>query len=243
MKKVIITGLNGTVAPYLKSLLLEKNIEVVKWDRNVVPTDNNDAIKNYIEEVNPDAIYHFAMGPSSWAGYMAKLAKERNMKFIYISTVSVYGENNSGPYTYDSEALADDDYGKYKYECEKAVLENNSDAYITRIGWQIAPTLVTTNNNMLAFLEKNYKENGVVEASSNWYPSTSFMNDTVKAIYDISTTMPSNLYLVNANKELNFYELCLFLKEKFNQDWNIKEVTEFTRNDIMLDERITVTLK
>jgi GDP-D-mannose dehydratase len=34
MKKVIITVINGKVDPYLKSLMIEKNIEVVKIERN-----------------------------------------------------------------------------------------------------------------------------------------------------------------------------------------------------------------
>ena len=41
--KIIVTGMNGTVAPYAAKALMERGHTVVPWNRQAVPTD--DAIK------------------------------------------------------------------------------------------------------------------------------------------------------------------------------------------------------
>jgi rhodanese-related sulfurtransferase len=135
-KKILITGMHGMIAPRVASILNDKGFEVIAWNRDEVSIDDENAINQYINQVNPDIIYHLAYGPESWAKTMANTCFIRNIKFIYISTVNVYGDTK-GPLTKTSIVAPNDEYSNYKYSCEKEILSVNSKPYILRLGWQI----------------------------------------------------------------------------------------------------------
>jgi len=204
-KKAIITGMNGTVAPAAAAVLIENNIQVVPWDRNKVATDDETAIRSFIESERPDYFFHIAMGSPDWTEHLARICSVQDIPFLFTGTVSVFSEHGSGPYTIESEPNAEDDYGKYKRECEERIKAVNPKAYIARIGWQIGSDY--NSNNMCAWLEKNMSEKGVVEASSLWYPSSSFLEDTADVLLKIITGYTLGLYLVNSNKKMNFFKL------------------------------------
>ncbi|MFM8232056.1 MAG: sugar nucleotide-binding protein, partial [Chthoniobacterales bacterium] len=125
MNKVIITGMNGTVAPVLAEELRGRGCEVVAWDRGAVAPDDREAVARFIREVKPSAIVHCAMGSAQWAEDMARVCAEEGSKFLYVSSASVYGTQQQGPFTIDDVPEPCDDYGRYKLECEQRVRAAN----------------------------------------------------------------------------------------------------------------------
>ena len=235
--KAIFTGLNGTVAPEVSKYFKSKGIEVIQYDRNVIPVDNEFEIESFLKLHQPDFFLHFAMGTPEWAGLLAKLTKKLKIKFIYISTVSVYSGKSKGPITLDTLPDAEDNYGKYKRVSEDTVLKNNNESYILRIGWQIG--MKPGSNNMIDYLYKEMEKNDVVKASNKWYPSCSFMEDTAKGIFDAITNHPNGIYLINSNDTFSFYEIVTYLS-KIHPIIKVAERKDFIQDIRMVDNRIQI---
>ncbi|SDX05844.1 sugar nucleotide-binding protein [Paenibacillus sp. CF384] len=236
--KAMITGNNGAVAPYVNRELKSKGIDVTVWNRELVGIDNEEEVYRFIEETKPDIFFHIATGPIEWLTYIAKATKKLGVKLVFTSTVSVYSEDKTGPYTPESIPDAENSYGVYKIQCEKLLKELYPEAYILRLGWQIGSE--TGSNNMFDFLCRGQQEKGCIEASSQWYPSCSFLEETAAAVVDIALNDESNTYLLNSNRKYSFYDIVLYLKELHQQDWKVVETNALVRDDRMFDDRINM---
>jgi dTDP-4-dehydrorhamnose reductase len=235
--KALFTGLNGTIAPVVAHYFKENSYEIIAYDRTKISTTNFIEIESFIKSSKPDMILHFAMGDPEWSRMLAKISKSLKIKFIYISTVSVYDSKHRGPFTIHDLPDATDDYGKYKLISEKIVKDENQDSYILRLGWQIGKT--AGSNNMIDYMTKQMAEHGVIKASSKWYPSCSFMEDTAQSIYEIVHTLPHDTYLINSNTAYTFFEIACELT-KLHPNFIIEETTDFIQDFRMFDERVPI---
>jgi dTDP-4-dehydrorhamnose reductase len=240
ISKAYVTGLTGTVAPYLTTSLHKQGIQTVGKHFHL---RHHDDIPNSLLDIQSQLIqylFHLALGPIEWATALASYAFEKGIPFIYISTASVFDDNASGPYTFEAIPNPQSGYGLYKYQCEQAVLKVNPNASIIRIGWQIDPKQNTKSNNMFKFFHDQLQQHGKIKVSSRFYPSSSFLPDTTEAIAKIALTMKPGLYHVNGNHTLSLYEIALKLNERYQLDWLIEKDDTFARNDILLDDRVQI---
>lgn len=238
MKKAFITGITGTVAPYVKHALEINGYSV--YDKHFHIRGNDFyAVSDYLNEIKPTVILHLALGPSEYSKMLATYAKENNISLLYVSTVSVFEDNHGGPYTKDSHIHVKNDYGKYKYENELLVRKIKQDAYIVRIGWQISERGDSSSNNMFQFIKDQASE-GVIKVSDQFFPSVSFLPDTAKAIVDILTHQKPDLYLVNSNRHMSLYDIVKKLNTDFHLKLSVEKDHSFSRNDIMIDHRVSI---
>jgi len=235
--KALFTGLNGTVAPAVANYFKKQGFQIIPYDRSVIPVDQPLEIENFINLHRPDIILHFAMGSPEWASTLASIAKSKGIKFVYISTVSVYGPHTPGPITTETIPDAQDQYGQYKIASEKAVLNVNQEAYILRLGWQIGTS--PGSNNMIDYLDQQMKQKGLVPASKNWYPSCSFLEDTAESIYDTVHRLPPDTYLINSNDRYHFYDIVSSLSI-IHPSFKVVEQNEFIQNNQMIDDRVHI---
>ena len=164
--KVILTGASGLLGKYLLdcvphnysicaiskstfSNLHEQNFTYVQLDLL-----NSKSLHDYLNETKPDVIIHSAAEGSvdkiqnnmklyyplnvTLAVNLAKYCEEHSIKFIFISSNSVFGGLQSA-YSDNSRPSPINDYGILKVEAEKLTLEANSDTLIIRpilmYGW------------------------------------------------------------------------------------------------------------
>ncbi|MFH5882404.1 sugar nucleotide-binding protein [Liberiplasma polymorphum] len=235
--RILITGLNGTVAPGVAKVLESFDHIIIPYDREFVSTESFEEIYTFIENTQPDVLLHFATGSIEWSLLLAKAAHELLVKFIYISSVSVFSAKTTpGPFTPDKKPNATDDYGQYKANTEKALLSEYPLTTIIRLGWQIDH--VTSTNNMLNHLKTMMDKHGIIKASKKWYPSCSFIADTGKAILDIIHKEP-DIYHVDSNDGYSFYELVSFLKSIHT--WiKVSDESNFVMNNQLVDERVNI---
>jgi len=234
--KAIITGMNGTLAPYISSEFEAEGWQVYTWHRSEVAIDDLDAIEKFISNIEPDLFLHIATGPVEWLERIIKVLKPLMIPLMFTSTESVFDESQAGPFTIESIPRPRHDYGKYKLACENIInrdyIENS---YIVRLGWQIA--LHTHKNNMLAYLVTE----GLVEASTTWVPSVSFMPDTAEALVKLVKLYPPDLYHLDGNTEnWNFYQLAKALKEAFLLPINVEKKDSLARNNRLINEPIII---
>jgi dTDP-4-dehydrorhamnose reductase len=157
---------------------------------------------------------------------------------IYISTISVFDSKLSqAPYTPEMEPTAQDDYGMYKANSEKAVLAANPKASIYRLAWQI--TGEVDNNGMLRFIKEQIDRQGEMRASRTYYPSAAFLTDTADSVYDTWTRLGQGIYHFNSNDSVSFYDLIVYLAKEY--DWIVvNDKAKASRDHRMVDDRVRI---
>lgn len=246
--KAVITGARGTVGSALYHYLEKEGHTAVGWDRQQVPLDNYEQMFEFLQTEQPDVLYHLAIAsqPSGrdnegwlvnyqWPSELAWLTKELGIKFIFTSTVMVYTNNATAPFTPDTVPDETEGYGADKLRAERRVQEQNPAAIIVRLGWQIGTK--AGSNNMIDFLEKQMAEHGRIEASTKWYPACSFLADTAAVLTQLATA-DSGLYLLNSNTRWTFYEIVTTLNEQRGRPWQVIPTENFVYDQRMLDERL-----
>lgn len=216
--KIIITGLNGTVAPAVAQQLQSRGHEVVGWNRADISPDDPEQVKQFLEKVQPAAVLHCATGSPVWAEMLAHWCGANGVKFLFTSTVSVFSWAEPGPFGLEKRPDATDEYGRYKMECEERIQQSNPQAIIARLGWQIGEK--AGSNNMVDFLSRA-SERGAIEASQKWQPSCAFLADTAAALVELLESHPAGMYHLEGNPGLSFYEIATRLKHKHHTDWHI----------------------
>ena len=224
--KILITGMNGTLAPRLAEAARAVGHTVVGWDRAAVNPDDEKLAGAWLSAQSVDAIAHLGMAPARFAGWLAS----RCPNFLFTSTVMVFDHQPDGPHDVADARTAKDDYGRYKIECEDAVLLASERPVIARIGWQI--DISRPGNNMLLTLDEWQRRDGRVAASHAWTPACSFMTDTAAALLGLlERPLPGVHHLdSNADEAWRFDELARALAREFGRDWQI-EANEDYRHD------------
>ncbi|WP_372365938.1 sugar nucleotide-binding protein [Candidatus Uabimicrobium sp. HlEnr_7] len=238
--KILITGLNGTLAPILKTVLLSQGMEVISWDRSQVCPNNEEDSLSFLQSVQPQQICHLAMGSENWARLLAKYSKNNDIGFLFTSTAMVFDSKENGPYQPTTKRTAEDDYGKYKIRCEDAILGANDKTIIARIGWQIGKK--RGGNNMLEFLYNTVEKDGVIRASRKWFPATSFMEDTCGVLLHLMIENKPGVYHIDSNKNcrLNFFDIVCKLRKMHATNWQVEPNDEYQHDQRLLDDRINI---
>ncbi len=237
--QLLITGLNGTLAPHLARAAQAAGHTVLGWDRRQVPPENLPACRAWLDLATPDAIAHLGFGAEAWAGLLARWAGEHGAPFVFTSTAMVFDHVPDGPHRVEDARNARDDYGQYKIRCEDAVREANPQACMARIGWQIdaGDDGAAQGNNMLAALDAEQARDGRIRASTAWVPACSFMPDTAAALLRlIETRAQGTVHLdSNADDALSFLALAQQLKRRFAREhWQIEAHAEYVHDQRLL---------
>jgi len=230
-----VTGLTGTVAPFLVQALKTKGYATGGHHIRVNEINDIPLSLADIALVKPTIIFHLALGPIAWTEALANYAFQHHLDFVYISTASVFDDNAAGPYHLSTTVNAKQGYGLYKYQCEQAVLKANSNAYVIRIGWQIDPQQRTNTNNMFRFFQDQLNQQGKIVVSDQFYPSSSWLDDTSQALVNLTRDHHSGLYHLNGNMNDSLYAIASKLNQHLNKNWVIEKDNSFQRNDVLLD--------
>lgn len=252
-RTIILTGSNGTIGKALKKHFEANGFSVIPWNREKVPIDNYFVMEKFIKTIQPIALIHLAAITSfepekrkdawlvnyEWPSEIAWICMIHKIKFIFTSTAMVFSHLQKGPFTIDSVPDANNGYGYEKRMAEERVMSQNPESVILRLGWQIA---LEGHNSMIRFLENEMNEKGFIEASTNWFPSCSFLEDTIE-IFRQSLNFEPGIYMLNANEKLSFFEIACFLNEKFHKSWIIKPVESPVLDQRMEEKRLRQRLR
>ena len=236
--KAFVTGMNGTVAPALAHALVQLGYSVVPWNRSAHPIDNLEAVRDFIHSEKPDVFCHVAMGSPDWAEWAARTCAKSKIPFLFTSSVSVYAAAQSGPFTIHDLPLPDDDYGRYKLECEHRVQNAPPAAHVVRIGWQIGSA--PGGNQMVDYLDRTFREKGRIDVSTLWFPACSFLPDTADTLTQILLTFLPGLYHLDGNPGLHFHEIATGLNQLLGNSWKVFPISGLVQNHRMLDPRVSV---
>lgn len=134
--KIIITGSSGLVGSNLTRKLIELGHEIHGLDlRTGCDLNNVEQVESLFEKIYPDVVYHLAANAAEARGQISPVDMIHNnigifanvlkasintrvKKFIYTSSVAVYGEANV-PYKEEGPTIPKDVYGVNKLACEQ----------------------------------------------------------------------------------------------------------------------------
>jgi dTDP-4-dehydrorhamnose reductase len=248
--KAIITGARGTVGSALSKHLTAEGHQVTAWDRSVVPIDRYQPMEDFVRQERPDALFHLAIASRStgvpneswlvhyeWTSELAWITRQLGIRFVFTSSVMVFSDNAKGPFTPDSKPDAAEGYGYEKRMAERRVFDQNHDAIVARLGWQIGEA--RGSNNMIDFFERQTSEHGRIQASRKWYPACSFVRDTAPALLWLASAAPG-LYMIDSNTRWTFYEITCALNEKHGGRWNVVANDDFVFDQRMIDPRVPI---
>lgn len=232
-RRLLITGLTGTLAPHLARTAAASGWEVLGWDRRRVPTDDAAAVAVHLQASRPDAIAHLALGPAVWSQGLAMFAARSGLPLLFTSTAMVFHHDPDGPHHPGDSRTARDDYGRSKIEAEDLIRLACPEARIARLGWQIDEH--SPGNNMLITLDGWQQAQGRIAARRSWIPACSFMPDTAAALLAVLLDKAAAGQTVhldsNAEEGMSFDRLVAALARRFDrQHWRI-EVNEDYRHD------------
>jgi dTDP-4-dehydrorhamnose reductase len=236
--KALVTGLNGTLAPVLAGQLKAAGHTVSGWDRAVIPTNDFETTRRHIRNDRPDAFFHLATGSADWAEQAARACAELSIPFLFTSSVSVYPGEQQGPFEVTDLPRPNDDYGRYKLDCETRVRAAHPQAHIVRIGWQIGNS--RGGNHMLDYLLRQHAQAGRIEASINWFQACSFLPDTAQGLIDTLLSLPGGLYHLDGNPGLNFFQIVHGLNRLHGHNWEIMETIQPALDNRLLDARVNI---
>jgi dTDP-4-dehydrorhamnose reductase len=246
--RAMITGASGTVGTRLSRYLRQQGFEVIAWDRRAVPVDDYAAMERFVREAAPEVLFHLATASHptgrpreswlinyEWTSELAWICRTLGIRFVFSSTSLVFSNKARGPFTRASQPDASEGYGYEKRRAEERVFHQNPEARVVRLGWQIGEQ--PTGNNMVAFLEDKMRQEGRVAASTRWYPACSMLDDTVRALLELSSAEPG-LYMLDANERWTFYDIALALNARHGGRWRVEPTEDFVFDQRMRDERI-----
>lgn len=236
--RVLITGMNGTVAPALAAHLEGQGHEVVGWDRTQVPTDDARAVEAFLREQRPDWFAHVATGSADWAALIAEQCAAQGIRLLFTSSVSVFGPEQRAPLTPDTAPGATDDYGRYKREVEQRMRAAYPELLIARLAWQIGDA--PGSNTMVDYIEKAVRAEGQLQASTNWYPACAFLADTAAGLHQLMKSYPAGIYHLDGNPGLSFHAIAEGLKRAQGRDWTIVATEEPVFDNRMRDDRLAL---
>jgi dTDP-4-dehydrorhamnose reductase len=128
-----VTGFTHAELDLARSTVLRSTLEPMPFDVLI----NAAALTNvdYCEDHRDEAMRLNAEAPE----VLAEICRERNCRFIHVSTDYVFDGKKREPYTEEDPAHPISVYGESKREGESRVLGANSRALVIRVSWVFGP--------------------------------------------------------------------------------------------------------
>ena len=237
MQRVLVSGLNGRLAPYLKQALEAQAIEVIGFDRQQLDITQRSQQLAFIKTQQIDTIFHLATGPESWLAILASIAHELDIPLLFTSSESVFNPESTGPFSPEHPADAVNDYGRYKIACEQAALEANPNTIIARLGWQMFDNF--ERDNLLTHVRDMHDNQGYLEASTQWLPAVAYVEHSMQCLIDLAKQAKAGIYHVGGNEQgLSFYQLVQLINQKYQLNWDIRPGSQPQRDGRIIDSRV-----
>lgn len=248
--KAVVTGANGTLGQILCETLRSEGWTVIPWNRQLVPANNLDEGRLFLQRIKPDVVFHLAIASTAtgaanegwhinhdWPAQLADICREQGRHLLFTSTAMVFSDNATGPFTPHSRPDAGQGYGYEKRMAEEAIRRRLPSAHIVRLGWQIGTG--PGGNNMVEHLRQQQLNNGKVLASRRWLPACSALADTSKLLLAV-LSQPGGTYMLDSNRRWTFYDIARAINDRYTFGWQVEASDDFVFDQRLQDERLPV---
>lgn len=236
--RVLVTGINGQLGYDVVKELQNRNHTPIGVDREKMDLTSTEQIKEYIQNINPEAIIHCAAYTAVDAAEdneelcrrvnalavkdIAECAKELDIPMIYISTDYVFNgkkgieiddkmsnKDNYKEYLENDNTNPVNLYGKTKLEGELYVRELLEKHYIVRISWVFGKN----GNNFIDTMLRLSKDRSELNVIDDQIGSPTYTKDLAPLLVDMIETDKYGTYHATNDGFCSWYE---FAREIFN---------------------------
>jgi len=198
MLNILVTGANGQLGSELQALSHHYPNRYFFTNKTELDVANKQAIETYIVKNSINAIINCAAYTAvdkaesdieladkinhQAVKYLAFIAKERNIKFIYISTDYVFDGTNYKSYIETDSTNPQSVYGQTKLDGEKALqMTNPTNSIIIRTSWVYS----SYGNNFVKTMLRLGKERESLGVIYDQVGTPTYAKDLAKTILDI----------------------------------------------------------
>ncbi|MFJ7975567.1 dTDP-4-dehydrorhamnose reductase [Peribacillus sp. NPDC096379] len=224
--KLLVTGIGGQLGYDVMRQGVQQGLDVHGTRRRNLDITKEQEVYHYIRHLKPDVIIHCAAytavdlaesdKKTCWnvnvegTKYLVNVAKELNIKFMYVSTDYVFGGLGEKTLVETDLPCPKSYYGLTKYEGEKAVQSMLQEYFIVRTSWVFG---INGNNftKRMLHLAKSREE---VKVVGDQIGSPTYTHDLAKLLISMVQTDKYGIY--HATNE-GFCSWAEFAEEIFKQ--------------------------
>jgi len=204
--KVLVTGVTGQLGFDVCRVLKEQNIEYFPCSRETFSLEDFEKAREVIENYRPNVIIHAAAYTAvdkaetetelcnkincEATENLAKIAKDINAKFIYISTDYVFPGDGENFYEINDEKNPLNAYGKSKLMGEKSVVNTLDKYFIVRISWVFGKN----GKNFIKTMLNLSKTRDEIRVVADQIGSPTYTADLAKLLVEIAKTEKYGVY-------------------------------------------------
>lgn len=143
---------------------------------------------------------------------LAKIAAEKNIYVIHISTDFVFDGKKQTPYIETDTPNPINAYGKSKLKGEILLTKNHKNSCIIRVQW----TYGKNGNNFISKLISLSKERESLKVVDDQFGSPTWTHEAAKVIREFTVKKPKGIFHYAASGAASRYEVAKFAFEKLN---------------------------
>ncbi|MBO1511889.1 dTDP-4-dehydrorhamnose reductase [Metabacillus bambusae] len=227
--KILVTGYTGQLGFDVVHEGLKMGIDMTGIGSNQLNITNEEAVYSYVKKLNPDAIIHCAAytgvdkaeddKSNCWninvegTKYLAKVAREINAKFLYISTDYVFDGTGVTPFLETDAVSPIGHYGLTKHKGEEVVQSLLDKWFIVRISWVFG----INGNNFIKTMLKLAESRNELNVVGDQYGSPTYTSDLALLLLEMIKTEKYGIYHASNEGFCNWAEFAqeiFYLSEK-----------------------------
>ncbi len=227
-KTILVTGANGQLGREMQVIAAAySGYHFLFVSKDELSIEDTGAVKEYfadhqidvcvncaaytaVDKAETDTEKAFAVNGEA-VGVLATACKEKNARFIHISTDYVFDGTATEPYKEDHPVHPIGVYGASKLKGEELALQNNPAAIIIRTSWVYS----SFGNNFVKTMLRLMKERESINVVNDQQGSPTYAADLAAAIMQIISgdAVSAGIFNFSNHGIINWYEFALAIKE------------------------------
>jgi dTDP-4-dehydrorhamnose reductase len=230
-KTILVTGANGQLGREMQVIAAGfPAYNFLFVTKEILPIDDHAAVRHYFEAHAMDICINcaaytavdkaetekekaFAINGDA-VGNLAALCKEKNIRFIHISTDYVFDGAATAPYKEDHPVHPVGVYGASKLKGEELAMQNNPASIIIRTSWVYS----SFGNNFVKTMLRLMKERESINVVDDQQGCPTYAADLAAAIMQIISigTPAAGIYNFSNSGVISWYQFAAAIKELTN---------------------------
>ncbi|PWW31283.1 dTDP-4-dehydrorhamnose reductase [Cytobacillus oceanisediminis] len=235
--KILVTGYNGQLGFDVVREGRNWGYDTIGVGREDLDITKEADVRNYINQVNPDAIIHCAAytavdkaeddKENCWnvnvegTKYLAIAAKETNSKFMYISTDYVFNGEGKESFLETDPPNPIGYYGLTKYEGEKVIDKLLESFFIIRISWVFG----INGNNFVKTMLNLSNSNNSLNIVGDQVGSPTYTFDLARLLIEMIQTDKYGIYHATNEGKCSWAEFATEIFKLSNKNVRVNSIT------------------
>jgi dTDP-4-dehydrorhamnose reductase len=234
--KILVTGFTGQLGFDVVNYGVKCELNMIGIGSSDLDLTNEDEVYFYISELKPDAIIHCAAytavdkaedeKSACWSinvdgtKYLAKAARDINVKFMYISTDYVFDGKGDIPFKETDDPSPVGYYGKTKYEGEEVIKKVLDKWFIVRISWVFG----INGNNFVKTMLRLAETRDELNVVGDQFGSPTYTFDLAKLLINMIQSDKYGIYNASNEGFVNWAEFAQEIFRQANKDVKVNSI-------------------